>query len=89
MEALFASGHIADLVIAFMIIEAVALLWMRKPLGLAIDAQDVVWLILPGLFLVLALRGALLAASWKWVAAALLGALAAHIVDLLRRSRRV
>lgn len=88
MEALFTSGHIADLVIAFMIVEAVALLWMRKPLGLGIKTQDVVWLILPGLFLVLALRGALVAASWKWVAAALICALAAHIVDLRRRSRR-
>lgn len=88
MEALFTSGHIADLVIAFMIVEAIALLWIRKPLGLSINAQDVVWLILPGLFLVLALRGALVAASWKLIAAALLGALASHIVDLRRRSRR-
>ena len=88
MEALFNSGHIVDLIVIFMIVEAAALLALRRPLALGINALDVAWLMLPGLFLLLALRAALVSSSWKWIAAALLCALTAHIADLWRRSRR-
>ncbi len=88
MEALFRSGHIVDLIIVFMFLEAAALLMLRKRLALGISASDVVWLMLPGLFLLLALRGALVSAPWEWIAATLLCALVAHLIDLWRRTRR-
>jgi hypothetical protein len=45
-------------------------------------------MLLPGAFLLLALRAALADAAWPWVPAALTAALVAHLIDLASRGER-
>ena len=85
IESLFRSGHIADVVMVVMALEALAL-------GIAARARSRLWSLgavlaglLPGLFLVLALRAALVQASPLWIAAALSAALATHLLDMRLR----
>jgi len=82
IESLFRSGHIADVVIAVMVLEALVL-------AVAARARSRIWSLsamlaglLPGLFLVLALRAALVQASPLWIAAALSAALVTHLLDM-------
>ena len=44
-------------------------------------------MLLPGIFLMAAIRAALAGMAWPWVPAALAGALAAHLLDLRSRWR--
>jgi hypothetical protein len=44
-------------------------------------------MMLPGMFLLLAVRAALAGAAWPWLPAALAAALAAHLLDLAGRWR--
>ena len=80
MSAFFASGRVVDLVIAVMITEAVYVGWRRRDrLG------EVVLALLPGLYLLLALRAALTGAGWQWVAIWITASAPAHILDMRRR----
>lgn len=83
MQDLFASGRIIDLILFGMLAELIALVAMRR-----MKSVDAVALLVPGAFLMLALRAALVGAPWTHVAAALAASLAAHIVDLVRRLTR-
>lgn len=87
MEQLFADGSVVDLIIGFMALESAALLGYRKISGTGLRTCDVLALMLPGLFLLLALKEALIGASWRMVATFLLAALIAHLGDLWRRQR--
>jgi uncharacterized membrane protein YjjP (DUF1212 family) len=87
METLFASGRIVDIVIAFMVVEAVALLVARR-WGSRLTPLDIALLLLPGLFLLLAMRAAVSGDGWHLVAVWLLAALVAHLADLAQRLRR-
>ena len=62
--ALFESGRIADLVIAVMVVEAIVLIFVLKRPALA-----TVMTLLPGIFMILALRAAITGAGWEIVAA--------------------
>jgi hypothetical protein len=88
MEALIQSGRVADLVLICLAAEALVLLMRRRLTGRGPGAADVAAIILPGVFLALALRFALAGPAWPWVPVALAGALAAHLYDLGRRLRR-
>lgn len=88
MAELFASGHVVDLIIAFMVIEAVVLLLWRRRTGSGIAPGPLVASLLAGFFLLLALRGALTGAPWTTVALWLVAALAAHLADLAWRCKR-
>ncbi|MBB5689889.1 hypothetical protein GXW77_02570 [Roseomonas alkaliterrae] len=88
MEALIQSGRVADLVLFCLAAEAVLLLTRRRLTGRGPGVADVAAIILPGVFLALALRFALAGPAWPWVPVALAGALAAHLYDLGRRLRR-
>ena len=80
MGGLFASGHAVDLIIAVLALEIVAFaVWRRPSLVNAIVAA------LPGLFLLLALRAALIGAGWMMIALWLALSLPAHLADLWRR----
>jgi len=85
IEVLFRNGHIADLVIAFMVIEALALVVVARSGATSWSLGVMLAGLLPGLFLVLALRAALVQASSLWIAGALSGALLAHLLDLRLR----
>jgi hypothetical protein len=85
MEALFASGLIADLALLLLAAEA-ALLWLlRRLTGRGPRFADIAWFLLAGGALLVALRVALSGGWWGWIGVALLAALAAHGVDLRRR----
>ncbi len=79
MQSFFTSGHAVDLVLAFMAVEAVVLVMMKR------RALTVVLTILPGAVMILALRAALTGAGWQWVAIWLTVSLPLHLADLRHR----
>ena len=85
MASLFASGRIVDLILAFTLVEAVAVVAYHRRTGKGVPPADFLGNLLSGVFLLLALRAALAGAAWPWLAACLLAALLAHLADLGRR----
>ena len=79
MNALFASGHAVDIVLAVLALEAVLLIAWRRP------ALAVLLALAPGVMMMLALRAALLSAPWYWVAIPLTVSLPLHLTDLRHR----
>ena len=88
MSGLFVSGRAVDLVLAFVALEAALLVWHRRRSGRGVPVGELLAFLLAGACLLLALRAALVGASWQWVALALAGAGAAHLADLRLRWRR-
>lgn len=88
MEAFVTSGLVADLILLCLVLEAVALLAWRRIRGTGPSIADIMALLLPGAFLVLALRVALTGGPWPLIPLALSAALVAHLADLARRFRR-
>ncbi len=87
MTALFASGHVVDILLGFMAVEALALVLWHRRTGGGLAPADVATFLLSGVFLMLALRCALVGAWWGWTGLCLaLGGLA-HGADLWRRWR--
>jgi hypothetical protein len=87
VDGLFASGLVADLILALVAVEALLLLAYRRRTGRGPAPADLVLNLLAGAFLVLALRFALVGAGGAWIAACLGAALVAHLADLRRRWR--
>ena len=79
----FTSPHLIDLIMVVTLLEAVILLVMH-----ALSPSAIGRMLLPGIFLLLALRAALAEAAWPWVPLALTAALVAHLFDLQVRRRR-
>lgn len=84
MQQLFASGHVIDLILLLMLAEAALLLKLRLP---GLGSRQILALLLPGAFLMLAVRAALTSAHWTTIAACLLAALVAHLGDVWIRIR--
>jgi hypothetical protein len=87
VTALFTNGRIVDLILALVVVEAVVLLTYRSITGRGLPAGGLVYNLLAGSFLLLALRSALLASPWAWTAAWLAAALISHLADLAQRWR--
>ncbi|MEL6375342.1 MAG: hypothetical protein AAFR04_15400 [Pseudomonadota bacterium] len=87
LEALVSSGRIADLILALLALELLALAVYRWRGGLRLRMRDVVPNTLSGASLVLALRVALTDGPVWALAAWLLAAFAAHLTDLALRAR--
>ena len=85
IESLFRTGRIADIVIAVMVLEALAFVIAARTRTRTWSLAAMLAGLLPGLFLVLALRGALVQASSLWIAAALSAALVSHLLDMRLR----
>lgn len=85
MAELFYSGLIVDLIVVLVVVEALALLLMRRVLGRGPGVRD--WLpnLASGACLLLALRAGIAQAAWYWLALLLALSLVAHIADLARR----
>jgi hypothetical protein len=79
MENFFISGHAVDLVLAFMAVEAIILMAMKRRM------LSVMLTILPGAVMMLALRAAVTGAGWQWVAIWLTVSLPLHLADLRHR----
>ena len=87
MAELFASGRVIDLILGLVVLEVMALALWRRRFGTGPDLGGVAANLASGGFLLLAVRAALVDASWEWVALALLGSLLAHLADLYGRRR--
>ena len=79
MEALFASGHAADIVLGVLAVEAVIL--ARRGWSLT----TIIGLIGPAPLIVLGLRAALVGAEWDWVSLPVALAFPLHLLDLRQR----
>ena len=77
------SPHLIDLIVLATLPEAAILLTLH-----ALPFRAIIRMLLPGIFLLLALRAALAEAAWPWVPLALAAALIAHLFDLQGRWRR-
>ena len=88
MSDLFASGRVVDFVLVLMAVEGALLVWHRRRTGRGVPSAELAAFLVAGACLMLALRGALVGASWGWIAAAMAGAGAAHLADLALRWRR-
>ena len=80
MNIFFTSGHAVDLVLAFMAVEAIILILVKRRAPIT-----VLLTILPGAVMMLALRAALTGAGWRWVAIWLTVSLPLHLADLRHR----
>lgn len=87
MADLFSSGRIVDLIILLVALEAIALSVYRRRAGRGIPLLDLLPNLLSGVFLLLAVKAAMLALPWPSIASALFAALLAHLSDLVRRWR--
>ena len=87
MSALFVSGHIVDLILGLTLLEAIAVIAYHRRTGRGVGPAEFLGNLLSGVLLLLALRLALVGASWPWMAGCLLAALLAHLLDLGRRWR--
>jgi len=84
---LFATGRVVDLILWFMVLEAVVLVAYHAKTGRGVAPLNVLSNLLAGVFLLLALRFALVGAWWGWIGLSLIAGLFAHLVDLQRRWR--
>ena len=85
VSALFSSGHIVDLILVLVVLEAVLLAGWHWRTGRGLAFRAFAATICSGAALMLALRAALVGAWWGWIALPLLAALLAHIADLRGR----
>jgi hypothetical protein len=82
LNALFASGHAVDIVLAVVALEMIA---GAVVLGRARAKLDLFFALAPGFLLLLALRAALTDAGAVWVAAFLTASFPIHLIDHVRR----
>lgn len=80
IEAFFASGHAADLILGVLLVEAA---WLRA--ARRWSWGRVLGLIGPAALIVLGLRAALTGAEWWWIALPLAASLPLHLMDLRTR----
>lgn len=85
MSALFASGNVADLILALTALEGLTLAAYYRGTGRGVAPGNLLGSLLAGALLLLALRCALVGAWWGWAAGCLLLSLVAHLADLRSR----
>lgn len=79
------SGHVADVILLFMLVEFVFLRWRSRSRRRPGATADLLFAIAPGVCLALALRAALTGSSVVWILAPLAASLPVHLVDMARR----
>jgi hypothetical protein len=88
MDDLFASGHVATLLLLVLAVEGAVLLWLWWRRGQGVPPWPLLAFLGSGTFLALALRAALTGQAWWWVALWLSLALPAHLAWLALAWRR-
>ena len=88
MDELFATGHVVDLILGGIVLEAALLVLYARNTGRGVAIADLPANLLSGACLLLALRGALVGASPAWIGLSLSASLVTHLADLRRRWRR-
>jgi len=84
MQEFLLSGQAVDLVLLVIAAEFVGLLALRRKIWRR-AAPDLFFALMPGVFLLVALRLALTGAAWQWIALAVAASFPFHIADLVRR----
>jgi hypothetical protein len=87
MTNLFAGGAILDWILCGMVLEAFALVGLHRWRGKGVAPRALLPNLASGACVVLAMRLALGGAWWGFASAALLGALAFHVVELAGKWR--
>jgi hypothetical protein len=82
------SPHLADLILVVMLVEGALLLHIGKRRDFGLRPAQVIWMLLPGMLLVLALRAALAEGHPAWIGACLAAAGAAHAFEVWARISR-
>lgn len=82
MEALFSSGHAADIVLMALAVEGLWLALRGWPL------RTLLTMLLPAALIVLGLRAALVGAAWPWISLPIALSFPVHLADVIGRSRR-
>ena len=85
MAELYASGRVVDLIALIVFAEFAVLAFLRWRTGRGLPPAALAATLAAGLFLLMALRAALQGRDWTVIAAWLLAAMAAHVVDLWLR----
>ncbi len=85
MSTLFASGHIVDVVLVMVALEAAVLLVLHSRTGRGLPPGALLGTLASGACLMLALRFALTGAWWGFTGAAMAAGGVAHVLDLRRR----
>lgn len=80
IEAFFATGHAADVILGVLLIEAA---WLR--VARRWRWAQILALLGPAALIVLGLRAALTGAAWWWIALPLAASLPLHLMDLRSR----
>jgi hypothetical protein len=84
---LLASPGMIDVVLALVALELGGLVLVRRRTGHGLATSTLMLMLLPGICLLLAVRAALAGGATRWVPAALVIALVAHLADLRHRWR--
>ena len=87
MRELFASGRIVQVILVLVLLEALVLVAFHRRTGRGVAPRALLWNLIAGGGLLLALYNALLGAPWPWMALWLGIAFAAHLADLWQRMR--
>lgn len=87
LAARFADGSLLLAIVALIALEAAALVWLWHRRGTGLAPREYLGNLVSGGLLMMAARSALLDQSWMIVAMWLLGALSAHVLDVLLRWR--
>lgn len=87
MIEFFSGPRLIDGILCLVVLEFVALQLYRRSTGRGPGALDLLFNLLAGAFLLLAVRAALSGAARIWLLVWLSAALLAHLGDLLRRWR--
>ena len=88
MDELLLSRRLIEIVIAFTVLEGVALVAYHRLTGKGVAPREFAANLMSGLCLMLALRGVLASSAWGWTALLLLGAGVVHASDLRQRWKR-
>ena len=89
LRPLFENGTVIALIIGGVVLEAIVLAVVHARTGAGISPTRFIANLAAGGALLLALRAALIGASWIWVAGFLFASLVAHLVDLRIRWVRI
>lgn len=87
MVRLFSSGHIIDLILGVIVLEAIILIARYRATGLGLAPRETIATLIPGAFLLLAVRTALTGSWWGWTSLILAAAGVAHVADIALRMR--
>ncbi len=84
---IFKGTGLIDIVIFATLVEWAVLAAVWRQRGLGVPPGLLTWMLLPGLCLMLAVRGVMLGVPWYWLALLLCCAGVAHLIDLRGRWR--